>query len=190
MGTVELVGNALCLDFANTVSSRPLASWDLLQDTGSAWEWTQLAGLPGAAPAPTRVAEQGLDALRRLRRATWGVFDAVVDGAPLPERELAALLSAQEAGLREADWIRSTTAIEPVWPAAGRLADLAGPLADSAVRLLRSGPLDRLGRCPSCRWLFLDTSRNGQRRWCSMRTCGSRDKVARYAARQRSSPRD
>ncbi|WP_344746998.1 CGNR zinc finger domain-containing protein [Streptosporangium vulgare] len=41
--------------------------------------------------------------------------------------------------------------------------------------------------CPSCYWLFLDTSKNGRRRWCSMTTCGSRDKARRYYA-ARTSP--
>ena len=40
----------------------------------------------------------------------------------------------------------------------------------------------RCGECPSCRWLFLDTSRNGRRRWCSMATCGSRIKARRHYA--------
>ncbi|TIU06903.1 MAG: CGNR zinc finger domain-containing protein, partial [Mesorhizobium sp.] len=34
--------------------------------------------------------------------------------------------------------------------------------------------------CPRCGWLFLDTSRGGKRRWCSMRTCGNREKVSRH----------
>ncbi|MGH8826162.1 MAG: CGNR zinc finger domain-containing protein [Jiangellaceae bacterium] len=50
------------------------------------------------------------------------------------------------------------------------------------MQLLTTGPLDRIGRCPGCGCLFLDTSRNGRRRWCSMSTCGSRTKSARYYA--------
>ncbi|MFF5109664.1 CGNR zinc finger domain-containing protein [Streptosporangium sp. NPDC000509] len=53
-------------------------------------------------------------------------------------------------------------------------------VAVSAVELLTHGPLDRLGECPSCCWLFLDVSKNRRRRWCSMATCGSRDKSRRY----------
>jgi predicted RNA-binding Zn ribbon-like protein len=52
--------------------------------------------------------------------------------------------------------------------------------------LLTQGQLDRLGECPSCGWLFLDTSKNRRRRWCSMATCGSRDKARRYYERHSS----
>jgi predicted RNA-binding Zn ribbon-like protein len=60
------------------------------------------------------------------------------------------------------------------------------PVARSAGDLLLSGDFARIGECPSCGWLFLDISRNGTRRWCSMATCGSRDKMARYHRRARS----
>jgi predicted RNA-binding Zn ribbon-like protein len=58
------------------------------------------------------------------------------------------------------------------------------PLAVAALDLLRNGPLDRLKACEDCPWLFLDTSRNRSRRWCSMDDCGSRSKMRRYRARR------
>jgi predicted RNA-binding Zn ribbon-like protein len=36
---------------------------------------------------------------------------------------------------------------------------------------------------PGCGWLFVD--RAGRRRWCSMATCGNRQKARRHAARAR-----
>jgi predicted RNA-binding Zn ribbon-like protein len=60
------------------------------------------------------------------------------------------------------------------------------PLAVAALDLLRSGPLDRLKACEGCPWLFLDTSRNRSRRWCSMDDCGSRSKTRSYRARRAS----
>ncbi|XAZ26152.1 CGNR zinc finger domain-containing protein (plasmid) [Sinorhizobium sp. B11] len=35
---------------------------------------------------------------------------------------------------------------------------------------------------PNCGWLFLDHSRNGHRRWCSDRTCGSHARVRKFRA--------
>src|SRR5258708_7059779 len=42
--------------------------------------------------------------------------------------------------------------------------------------------LDRVRRCanPECGWLFLDDSRAGKRRWCSMSACGNRAKARRH----------
>gem|GEM_PF-3517240 len=63
------------------------------------------------------------------------------------------------------------------------------PARDAAVdhlRLLVERP-DRVRRCahPACVLYFLDTSRNGTRRWCSMETCGNRAKAGRHYARAR-----
>lgn len=61
-------------------------------------------------------------------------------------------------------------------------AALLGPIAWAAIDLLRSDQLQRLKQCPACdcRWLFLDTTKNGSRRWCDMATCGNRNKVMRF----------
>jgi predicted RNA-binding Zn ribbon-like protein len=67
------------------------------------------------------------------------------------------------------------------WPAAGDLSALVDRVLASAVDLLTHGPLDRVGSCPRCGWLFVDTSKNGRRRWCSMAVCGNREKVRRHA---------
>jgi predicted RNA-binding Zn ribbon-like protein len=63
-------------------------------------------------------------------------------------------------------------------------ANLLGRLAVQAVDLLTSSHLDRLKVCAtlSCDWLFLDTSKNGRRRWCQMNVCGSREKAKKALA--------
>ena len=37
----------------------------------------------------------------------------------------------------------------------------------------------------ACRWLFLDASRSGSRRWCDMRSCGNRAKARRHYHKHR-----
>ena len=61
-------------------------------------------------------------------------------------------------------------------------------IAQAAVDLLTRGEQPRLRRCASetCRWLFLDTSKNRTRRWCDMKTCGNREKARRYSATHKS----
>lgn len=63
-------------------------------------------------------------------------------------------------------------------------------LAESIARELIQGDTSRLRVCenPQCRWVFKDTSRTGKRKWCSMRSCGNRAKVARHRARRRTAP--
>ena len=58
-------------------------------------------------------------------------------------------------------------------------------LAQSASDLLVSDDAKQVKGCgdPTCRWLFLDLSKNHTRRWCDMKTCGNRMKARRHQAR-------
>ncbi len=58
-------------------------------------------------------------------------------------------------------------------------------IAHAARDLMLSPDMTRLRACEvaTCRWLFLDTSRNHTRRWCKMKVCGNRMKARRYQVR-------
>jgi predicted RNA-binding Zn ribbon-like protein len=58
-------------------------------------------------------------------------------------------------------------------------------LAQSAVELLTSTAIDHVNQCKSetCRWLFVDASKNHSRRWCDMKICGNRMKARRFQVR-------
>jgi predicted RNA-binding Zn ribbon-like protein len=84
-------------------------------------------------------------------------------------------------GLDDPDWHLAGT---------GRGADrFVGDVVAALTSLMADGTFSRLKACRSdtCRWLFLDQSRNRSGTWCSMRTCGSRMKARTYRARQRES---
>ena len=61
------------------------------------------------------------------------------------------------------------------------------PIALSAARIVTEANPTRIRQCASsnCMYWFLDTSKSGRRRWCSMSRCGNRAKVAKHY-RQRS----
>jgi predicted RNA-binding Zn ribbon-like protein len=63
-------------------------------------------------------------------------------------------------------------------------------LAQSASDLLVSEDAKRVKGCgdPTCRWLFLDLSKNHTRRWCDMKTCCNRMKARRHQARLQEMP--
>ncbi len=69
------------------------------------------------------------------------------------------------------------------WPAT--MAQVLSTIARDAVDVLTSTARDRVRVCEAqdCDLLFVDTSRPGQRRWCSMQRCGNRAKVRAYRAR-------
>jgi predicted RNA-binding Zn ribbon-like protein len=69
-----------------------------------------------------------------------------------------------------------------------RLDQARAAIAGSFAHFLAAGGADRLRICANegCRYLFIDRSPAGRRRWCDMRTCGNQAKVARHRARLRS----
>ena len=71
------------------------------------------------------------------------------------------------------------------WPADDPMAPVHA-FATAAVALLSdAGELARLRTCDACCWLYLDHSRGGSRRWCSMADCGTEAKKRRYVAARR-----
>ena len=73
--------------------------------------------------------------------------------------------------------------LDPPATAAAGLARIAAAVADSVA----AGTWPRLKVCQedTCRFAFLDTSKNRSRAWCSMSTCGNRTKTRAYRARRR-----
>src|SRR6516225_7307690 len=63
--------------------------------------------------------------------------------------------------------------------------DLLGPFAHSIAALFAVLDRNKIRKCSNCVLHFLDTSKKGTRRWCSMQLCGNRLKVAAYAHRKR-----
>ncbi|MBE5102336.1 CGNR zinc finger domain-containing protein [Priestia aryabhattai] len=57
----------------------------------------------------------------------------------------------------------------------------------SVIQTLDTIPTHRIRNCehPECRLSFVDTSKSGKRRWCSMELCGNRQKAAEFYARKK-----
>ena len=67
------------------------------------------------------------------------------------------------------------------------LAQARATIAGSLAHYIADHDIGRLRICANdeCSWRFVDRSPTGRRRWCDMRTCGNRAKVARHRARKR-----
>jgi predicted RNA-binding Zn ribbon-like protein len=199
----DLSGGALCLDFANTLDDRPgphpneyLQSYaDLLafaRQSGALSE-ADLARLHAASARHPADAAATLARALGLREVIYRLFLALADGDPVPSADLADLNRAladalAQARVTEEDDGRTSGRFIWTWADDPLSLDMPlWPVARSAAELLTSSELPSLRLCASesCAWLFLDTSRNGSRRWCSMRTCGNRAKARRHHARVR-----
>jgi predicted RNA-binding Zn ribbon-like protein len=188
----SFVGGVTCLDFVNTVDPRhdDLRD-DCLRDFAQLLRW--------ALQAQLLTAEE-YDRLEARSQHELALADAV-HGRAIDLREaLYRLFTAQAAQgdlallTDEAHraWAGATLASTAdgwawQWDRAAGLDCVLWPVARSAAELLTSGRLDRVRECegPSgCGWLFLDTSKNGRRRWCDMRVCGNRAKGRRHRQRE------
>jgi predicted RNA-binding Zn ribbon-like protein len=191
---IPLDGGHPALDFVNT-----LHSWehpdpgDYFQSGADVAAWMQRRGLVtprianrfAALPGPRRAAL--LRAARRLRSRLHRLFAPIAHHRrpPAPElvwlnRELARLARFRRLVPQQARFAW-TACPDPATPDS-----LLAPVVFAAGELLADDRLGRVKACPppdGCGWLFLDTSRNGRRTWCSMQTCGNVAKVRRYRAR-------
>ena len=169
---IEFWGNDLALDFANTLEGPRDGppEKDHLRSDGDLVTWARRAG---ALPATARPRRGGLERARELRAAIHEVF------AHGDRKALRTLLDFY------ADAVKAGTIEDGSFTWTGRHPDRPlWPIAVAAVDLLRSDRLSRVKRCANCCWLFLDRSRNGSRRWCSMDECGVHVKMRRYRARR------
>src|SRR5919197_5040153 len=191
MDLPELRGNRPCLDFANSLEPRRAAEPAELREYVPSYAglvaWArhagvldaeQAAGLLAEAAARPAEAEAALARAIDLREATYRVFAAIADGQPPAAGGLDAVQRGHTAAMAAAR-IRPAPGggLDWTWPDARNLDRPLWPLARSAVELLVGGQLERIKRCPDpCGWLFLDVTRNGSRRWCSMSECGNQAK--------------
>ncbi|MFC7496057.1 MULTISPECIES: CGNR zinc finger domain-containing protein [unclassified Nocardioides] len=173
----RLVGGRPSLDLVNT------DGYDVVLQSGEAFlSWCRYAGL-AVSPRLTPAAERALlrDA-RRLRAALRSVMTSLASGGGVPG-EMAAIQAIWADAVRSARPVLDEGRLRWTWDPAAPSSALS-ELAADAVDLLTQGPLGRLKECPGCGFVFLDTTKNGARRWCSMEDCGKEEKMRRYVAKR------
>jgi len=187
----------LFVAFANTLSydhgqpvdtiadSDALLAWlrsrDLLSSRGQAAEAGKLRRQPGEAA-------RRLGRFRHLREVLQGAAaDVSARGRPSRQRvrELNQIL---RRGMHYHQLL-----LQPgggrytVRQVGDRLDQARAAIASSLAYFLADDAATRLRVCANeqCRFVFVDRSPAGRRRWCDMRTCGNQAKVARHRARIR-----
>ena len=188
----------LCLDFANTLYWRgsdppteglkapaDLLAWCAAQGTLDAGSLKPFA--PQWKSHPRTAAAAFAEAVE-LREAIYRVFSSAASG--------------EEAVAADVDLLNTALAQVPARARLHRTAKgycwraektgttvpvLLAPVLWSAGDLLAGGQVARIRQCENekCRWLFLDGSKAGVRRWCSMSSCGNRAKAQRHYVRKR-----
>jgi predicted RNA-binding Zn ribbon-like protein len=192
----DFSGGNVCLDFVNTLGDRPRRHEEHLGSWRDLVEWAAQAGIVSrkAAASLAAGAARG-DSMDRafaraitLRECLYRIFQSLAAGRSAARQDLA-VLNDKLAGVMghariEArgrnfawGWTDGDSSLERVlWP-----------VVRAAAELLVSPDRERVRECASdvCSWLFIDRSPTRRRRWCSMKTCGNRDKVRRFYERNK-----
>ena len=196
----------LCLGFVNTFHPRygrhvrdaltgytDLVAWN--RSIGMLTEAQEQDVLRAAIARP----EEALGAFERavaVRETIYRVLSAVAAKSAPQDDDLSVLQGVYVEAIAHASLSPAARAFSWEWRAGEHaenekaLEPLLWPVALSAIELLTSAKeWGKIKVCPGCGYLFLDSSKTGNRRWCSMDECGSRDKMRRQYARKRADAR-
>jgi predicted RNA-binding Zn ribbon-like protein len=196
-GFPALFGGNTCLDFANSAAARGTATREEhLFDYGDLVRWAAYANLldePARrhlhtlAVARPQAAQASFTAALTLREAVFRIFRGLAGGTPPAPADLTLIQQGYAAALATARLEQRGDRF--VWNLpADHLHRAWWPAAVAAAKLLTAGPAERVKVCAStggCQGLFLDTSKNNSRRWCTMDACGTTAKITRQTARRR-----
>lgn len=193
---IASVREDVCLDFANTLCWRGSAApSESLKEFGDLVRW--LARSAGVRPASAaawshrnpREAEALFARAKAIREAIYSIFSAFAQGTPPRDRDMAVLARALAEAPQRAHLVRSRTGF--AWRIEERMSApaLLAPVLWSAGDLVLEAARRRIRLCADarCRWLFIDGSKNGTRRWCDMKSCGNRAKAQRHYAKVKES---
>jgi predicted RNA-binding Zn ribbon-like protein len=193
IATLRILGGHPALDLANTVSARgDPPGRELLTGPAELLDWAARIELatPGEIgawrAAPPALLQAALGAVLELREALYRIFSAQAAGGVPAAADLALLqdLAREAAAGRSLHRLGHGFAWQ--WRDDEQPRGIARRIAQAAVELLVGDRLGRVKECQGrhCGWLFLDQSRNGQRRWCADDDCGVASRVRQHRIRQ------
>jgi predicted RNA-binding Zn ribbon-like protein len=170
--TFALVGGNVALDLVNTVQHRNTDPSDMLAGPGDLSRWLVAARV---VDGPAKAGRDDFDAALRLREA---VYRLATGGATAADRRLVNRTAKDVP-------VRVRLAKDGSITRTGDAAAAIATVARAAVELLAGDFASAVKECAAddCTLLYVDNSRRGSRRWCDMRGCGNRAKVASFRAR-------
>jgi len=170
-------GGHVALDLTATLAARAKAQpRELLGQPTDLLRWLDSAGLPARGATEADVQEA-----RQLREAIYALALARITGVEAAAARK--MLNSIAAGAPALPQLESDGSLM----LSGSAGAMLSTIAREAITLLGAGPAIQIRQCEAdgCSLLFVDSSRRGDRRWCSMAGCGNRAKLAEFRRRQR-----
>jgi predicted RNA-binding Zn ribbon-like protein len=171
------VNSDLVIDFVNSLDLRPYTEG--FDSPGALAAWLAGRGLLDADARATKAelaeAIDVREALRDLLAAKSGL-----------DADVAAATSALDTAAGHARLaVHFADGRAALQAGAGGVRGALGSILAEVSTGMTDGTWDRMKACRAddCRWAFLDTAKNRSRAWCSMQSCGNREKVRAYRER-------
>ncbi len=190
-----LVGNHLTLDFVNTKIMESGMPKDLLEGLADVAAWAvavKLLDLPKAKKLVKLWQEaesrDEFEEVLRFRKMLHALVETIAQNGSVPPPTLREIniqlrkLNGYTEVLPSNEGFTKRFVLEIHEPT-----QLLGPVAEAAADLLCYGNPAYVKKCenPDCVLYFYDGTKNHSRRWCSMKACGNRTKVAAFYERKR-----
>jgi predicted RNA-binding Zn ribbon-like protein len=170
---------ALCLELSSATGGEGFrARFETLHGPRDVARWS----VESRFGASVRASDADLRDLKDLREALWAAAYAVATGGEPPDTAVATI-NAYAAGPAPVPRLDGDAA---TWRAPVGGAQLVTAVARDAIHTFSRPTRDRIRMCQgvNCYLIYLDTSRGGGRRWCSMQRCGNRNKVRAFRERE------
>jgi predicted RNA-binding Zn ribbon-like protein len=183
----------LSLDFVRTLRNRgTAAAVEELPDASALAAWVAQFGPFPARPGAGQehgAAGQAVTA-RRLREAVYQLIIAARGPGGAGSCPQAARQTVNEAASHPGPAPHLDASGLLRWEAGDPVSATLALIARDALDLAASAAIARVRDCanPSCNAMFLDGSRPGSRRWCSMSTCGNQAKKTNLRSKRTSAP--
>jgi predicted RNA-binding Zn ribbon-like protein len=173
-----MVKSQLILDYINSIDLRPYSESFDSPAALAAW-FAERDLLDRGGRVTTNDLREAIE-LREALRTLLGAHNGF-DG------DLAAASEVVDRVARRADvCVRFRDGLMRLEPEAAGVRGALGAVVAEVAAAMTDGTWERMKICRAddCRWAFLDTARNQSRAWCSMSSCGNREKMRAYRARQ------
>jgi predicted RNA-binding Zn ribbon-like protein len=172
----------LCLTFVYTGGEGPYAVFETLHTPDDLAWWLAESDLAVTVEPPSQT---DLEHAKRLRQSIWLSANRLAHAQPLDPPDLEVLNAAAAHAPLVPRIEHTASGASSSWVAPATTRQALSTLARDAIDLFSGPNAARIRECEgvNCTLTFVDTSRPGARRWCSMERCGNRAKIRAHRSR-------
>ncbi|MDR6944789.1 CGNR zinc finger domain-containing protein [Mucilaginibacter pocheonensis] len=196
--TMTFDGGDVCFDFINSgydrkkgvITERLHSYQDLLTlvERLALFDEITLKNLKEFALVNEREAEKALNKTLNIRTLLYQLFEGIA--LKLTQKFEQRILTELNFTFAEALQFKGISVegdrVQFTFNAA--LAGLMAPIWKfvlSAYDLIDNCDMQFIRQCERCAWLFIDKTKNHRKKWCSMESCGNRQKTKKYYANKK-----